>query len=374
MSPLKSAKDSPAHSSKKIKLPSTWTTEQKKIFRNTERFVALPKTEQDAIRIKQGKDHVQKAIAIAEWASQFAGNMAMVANYVDENGLEGSSRELADYCDLALAKLKQSGVNLWPDIRAAKTRTRDLTVEVTAPMHRTGQFVKALERDIALSDQSVTEMHELLGNYAYHLHTLTGHFTELCERFSEAAKGIGEDYPNWPYLLSARKSIPQAFKLMAKHVCLGETCIIEASENARYQWKDLNKYLFEILWTWQNLKRAAKHREDRPLEKEILNVLTDHAFKPTALQEREAKIFVQSLELPQLNRSRTSAAKWADILVMPLIDIRESDLKMVRAFQVACKHANNHETAAIRTKLRTVIIDTLIGMAKQGSPRRGKLP
>ncbi len=368
-------KASPAQPSKKIKLPSTWTTEQKRIFREAERFVALPKTEQDAIRIKQGKNHVQKAIVIAKWASQFASSMAMVANYVDDNELEGSSsRELADYCDFALARLKQSGVNLWPDIRAAKTRTRDLTVEVTAPMRRTNQFVKALERDIVLSDQSVEEMRELLGDYAFHLHTLTGHFTELCERFPEAAKGIGEDYPNWPYLLSARKSIPQAFKLMAKHVRLGETCVIEASENARYQWKDLNKYLFEILWEWQNLKRAAKHREDRPLEKEILNVLTDYAFKPTALQESESKIFIQSLELPQLNRSRVTAAKWADILVMPLIDLREPDLKKVRAFQVACKHANNHETAAIHTKLRTVIIDTLIGMAKQGSPRRGKLP
>ena len=41
-------------------------------------------------------------------------------------------------------------------------------------------------------------MREILADYAFHLHTLTGHFTEVRERFPEAAKGIGEDYPNWP--------------------------------------------------------------------------------------------------------------------------------------------------------------------------------
>ena len=86
----------------------------------------------------------------------------------------------------------------WPDIRAAETRTRDLTVEVTTPMRRTNQFAKALERDIALSDQSLAEMCEMLVIMRFHLLTLTGHFTGVCERFPEAAKGIGENYPNTP--------------------------------------------------------------------------------------------------------------------------------------------------------------------------------
>jgi hypothetical protein len=240
-------------------------------------------------------------------------------------------------------------------------------VEVTAPMRRTHDFIRALERDIALSDQTDTEMHEVLEDYAYHLHTLTGHLTELCERYPQAAKGIGKDYPNWPYLLSARKSIPEAFKLMADHIGLGETCIIEASKNARYQWNSLNRYVFEILRSYQWLKRAGKHRGNRPLEEEILLVLSDFAYKPTPLQVAEAKIFTKSLALPPLTRSRAQAAKWADSLILPIIDAREPDLKKVRAFSVACRHANNHEPAAIRTKLRTLIIDSLVALARQGS-------
>lgn len=352
---------------KKLKPPANWSPKQKRHWRNILRFVNLSPEEQAAELKAEGNDIVQRSLLYAKLIDGFASDIAIRADYIDEHEMGPTYRELADRFDFALAKLKQSGANLWPDKRAARTRTRDLTVEVTAPMRRTHDFMRALDQDIALSDQTDAEMHEILGDYAYHLHTLTGHFADLCERYPSAAKGIGKDYPNWPYLLSARRSIPEAFKLMAKHIGLGETCIIEASKNARYQWNSLNKYVFEILRTYQWLKRAGKHRGDRSLDEEILLVLSDFAHKPTPLQVTEAKIFTKSLVLSPLTRSRTLAAKWADTLILPIIDAREPDLKKVRAFSVACKHANNHESAAIRTKLRTLIIDSLLALARQGS-------
>lgn len=366
MSSLK-ADDPKTRALKKLKPPASWSPSQKQAWKEALRFISLSPAKQAAEIKKEGDDIVQRAVLYAKLIDDFSANIAMRADYIDGREMGAAYRELADRCDFALAKLKECGANLWPDQRAAKTRTRDLTVEVTAPMRRTSDFIKALENDIALSDENPDEMHEVLGDYAHHLHTLTGHFTELCERYPDAAKGIGKDYPNWPYLLSARKSVPEAFKVMAKNIALGETCIIEASEQGRYQWNPLNRYMFEILRSHQWLKRAGKHRDGRTLDEEILKTWSHYCEKPSPLQITEAKIFTASMDLPPLTRSRKVAAQWVDTLILPIIDAREPDLKEVRAFSVACKHANNHEPAAIRTKLRTLLIDSLLALARQGS-------
>ena len=154
---------------KHLKPPADWPSEQKRAWKEAFRFINLSPEEQAAELKAEGEDIVERSILYAKLIDGFASSIAIRADYIDEHELGAAYADLADQCDYALAKLKESGVNLWPDKRAARTRTRDLTIEATSAMRKTRDFIRALEQDIALSEAPEDEMREMLSDYAYHL-------------------------------------------------------------------------------------------------------------------------------------------------------------------------------------------------------------
>lgn len=75
--------------------------------------------------------------------------------------------------------------------------------------------------------------------------------------------------------------------------------------------------------------------DDRTETERVKVCLANYPLRPMdSITDTEAELFLESFRLPQLTKTRKSRSQWAESFLIPLIDIRETDLEVISAFSV----------------------------------------
>lgn len=296
----------------------------------------LPEEERERIVTQIGEAIRTRAHAIEREAATFAADLATIADLMQERHLErGEASEaesrLQECCDEGLAFLMRDSFGL---DRAGRSESRELACTACGAMHETSAFLRAIRRNLEISDDG-NERRDILQYFAHHVHRQSEELAYLIEKYPDSARSIGEDYPNWPFLMFRRDNLPADYKRQAELIGLGKTCAVNPSP--RVNWNLLQKYLFDVFWDWQEAKRFLEWKPmqgDSRTELERVKVcLANYPSRPEdAITNQEAELFLESFKLPPLTKARESRRQWAERFLVPLIDIREAKLEDIPAF------------------------------------------
>lgn len=331
----------------------------------------LPADKRDKLILEIAQNIRDRAHALERHTEAFASEIAQLADLMQDRHNESADateaeRRLQESCDEGLAFLLRASPGLH---RAMRSESRELTCTACGAMHETGLFLRALRRDLALSEND-TERHDTLRSFADHVHRQTEELADLIEEYQTAAKGIGEDYPNWPFLMFRRDNLPADYRRQAESIGLGDTCAVNPSP--RVNWNLLQRYLFTIFWEWQDAKRFLAYgpaKGDNRTQAERLKVcLADYPLRPeSSITDLETEIFLKSFELPALTRARESRRQWAECFIVPLIDLREDDLEAVPAFTTWLEGGNLkvRDRKGMLAAIKEGVIRALEAMARE---------
>lgn len=198
----------------------------------------LPEEKQDGVISKITESITKSVHAIEKEAGSFAADISVIADLIEkrqrEHG-EASKAEtrLLECCDEGLAFLMRDSYGFG---RAEHSESRELTLAACGAMHETEAFLRALRRDLELSKDEA-ERRATLQYFADHVHRQAEALADLIEKYPEPAKGIGGDYPNWPFLMFRRQNLPADYRRQADRIGLGETCAVNPSP--RLNWTPL---------------------------------------------------------------------------------------------------------------------------------------
>lgn len=298
----------------------------------------LPEEKRDGLISVIAETIRKRAHAIERETADFAADLAHIADLMQKRQHElgvasEAEKRLQECCDEGLAFLMRDSLGLG---RAARSESRELTCTACGAMHDTGSFLRALRRDLELSEDEA-ERRDTLRSFADHVHRQSEELADLIEEYPDAAKGIGEDYPNWPFLMFRRDNLPADYRRQADLIGLGDTCAVNPSP--RVNWNLLQRYLFTVFWEWQDAKRFLECKpmkgDDRTEAERLKVCLADYPLRPAdSITDIEAELFLESFKLPPLTKARESRRQWAERFLVPLIDLREADLEGVPAFAV----------------------------------------
>lgn len=298
----------------------------------------LPEEERDGLIAGIAESIRSRAHAIEREAASFAAIVSFIADLMQKRQNERgeaseAERRLLECCDEGLAFLMRDSLGF---DRAARSESRELTCTACGAMHETSAFLRALRRDLELAENEA-ERRDALRYFADHVHRQSEELDDLIEKYPEAAKGIGGDYPNWPFLMFRRDNLPADYKRQANWIGLGDTCAVNPSP--RLNWTPLQRYLFTVFWEWQDAKRFSEYkaigRDDRTEMERIKVCLAEYPVRPEdAISDDEARLFIESFKLPPLTKTRESRRQWAERFLVPLINLREADLEAVPAFAI----------------------------------------
>jgi len=332
----------------------------------------LPKDERDRVITVIGEAIRSRAYAIEREATTFAADLAIVADLMQERQVKGgeaseAEKHLQECCDEGLAFLMRDFIGL---DRAGRTESSELACTSCGSMHETSAFLRALKRNLEISKDD-NEKRDILQYFADHVHRQSEALSDLIDEYSESARGIGEDYPNWPFLMFRRDNLPADYRRQADLIGLGNTCAVNPSP--RVNWNTLQRYLFDIFWEWQDAKRFLDWKPmegDSRTESERLKVcLAKYPSRPeSAISDEETALFLESFKLPQLTRARESRRQWAERFLIPLIDLREANLEGVPAFAVwlAGDNLKVGDRKGMLAALKEGVIRALEAMARDG--------
>lgn len=332
----------------------------------------LPEEERDRLVTDIGEAIRSRAHAIEREAATFAADLANLADLMQKRHLERgeaseAERRLQECCDEGLAFLMRDSFGL---DRAGRSESRELACTACGAMHETGAFLQALRRNLEISDEG-NERRDILQYFAHHVHRQSEELAYLIEKYSDSARSIGEDYPNWPFLMFRRDNLPADYRRQADLIGLGETCAVNPSP--RVNWNPLQRYLFNVFWEWQDSKRFLEWKPmpgDSRTESERVKVsLANYPSRPeNAIPDEEAELFLESFKLPPLTKARESRRQWAERFLVPLIDIRESNLEAVPAFAGWLDGGNlkARDRKGMLAAIKEGVIRALEAMARDG--------
>lgn len=332
----------------------------------------LPEEKRDKLIAGFADTIRESAHAIEREAARFAADMANIADLMQERHRERgeaseAERRLLECCDEGLAFLIRDSHGF---DRAARSGSRELTCTACGAMHETPSFLRALRRDLELSKDD-NERRDTLRYFVHHVHTQSEALAELIGKYPEAAEGIGGDYPNWPFLMFRRDNLPADYRRQADLIGLGDTCAVNPSP--RVNWTLLQKYLFAVFWEWQDAKRflecKAMKGDDRTEAERVKFCLANYPLRPEdSITDIEAELFLESFNLPPLTKARESARQWAERFLVPLIDLRETDLEAVSAFEVwlGGSNAKTSDRKGMLAAIKEGVIRALDTMAPDG--------
>jgi hypothetical protein len=350
----------------------TVTKERSELAELIKRFLKMSPEQREEMTKDAAKKVVAKAIAIEKMSGDFAVNLFITNEQIEKGRAQGFKVSEADViyeeaADEALARLMRCG-NGFGMQRAAVTNSTELSCEATKAMHETHYFLKALDRHIELCMGEAWKIREIIEYFANHVHSLTQHLSDLIEKHPEAVKGIGGDFPHWPFLMFRKDNhLPAPILKQAKAIGLGETCAVDPSPQK--SWNALQRYLFEIFWEWQDVKRFIENppKDEKRSRLELVEVCLFSGSVYDGLstaQKAEAKLFLDSLDLPPLTKGkdekdRASRKEWATKFIVPLIDLREPNLESVPAFANALSYrtSTGDRKSALQVIKERVICD-----------------
>ncbi len=298
----------------------------------------LPEEQRDRVIAVIAEAVRSRAHAIEGEAASFAADIVTIANLMQDRQLERgeaseAERRLQECCDEGLAFLMRDSFGLH---RAARSESRELTCTACGAMHETDAFLRAIRRNLELADEE-SEKRDILRYFADHVHRQSEELSDLIDEYPDAAKGIGGDYPNWPFLMFRRDNLPADYRRKVDLIGLGDTCAVNPSP--RVNWNLLQRYLFTVFWEWQDAKRFLEWKpmkgDDRTETERLKVCLANYPLRPeNSITDTEAELFLESFKLPPLTKDRESRRQWAERFLVPLIDLREADLETVSAFAV----------------------------------------
>lgn len=109
---------------------------------------------------------------------------------------------------------------------------------------------------------------------------------------------------------------------------------------------------------------------DSRTESERVKVsLANYPSRPeNAIPDEEAELFLESFKLPPLTKARESRRQWAERFLVPLIDIRESNLEAVPAFAGWLDGGNlkARDRKGMLAAIKEGVIRALEAMARDG--------
>ncbi len=291
-----------------------------------------------------------RAHALETEARDFAADITNIADFMQKRQRERgeaseAERRLLECCDEGLAFLMRDSHGFF---RAENSDSRELTCTACGAMHETDEFLRALRRDLELSEDEF-ERRDTLRYFANHVHRQSEELACLIETYPDAAKGIAGDYPNWPFLMFRRDNLPTDYKRHADLIGLGDTCAVNPSP--RRNWTPLQRYLFSVFEAWQDVNRFMRSntktadfntplnwflmRDGRTPSELVKVCLAEYPARPEdSISDGEAQLFLESFKLPPLTKTRESRRQWAELFLIPLIDLREADLEAIPAFAV----------------------------------------
>jgi len=313
-----------------------------------------------------------RAFTIEREVEDFAADLAIIADLMQERQHERgeaceAERRLMECCDEGLAFLMRDshGLN-----RAARSDSRELTCTACGAMHETDAFLRALRRNLELAEDEV-ERNDILRYFADHVHRQSEELTDLIGKYPEAARGIGGDYPNWPFLMFRRDNLPADYRRQADLIGLGDTCAVNPSP--RVNWNLLQRYLFTVFWEWQDAKRFLACKpvkgDDRTEAERVKVCLANYPLRPEdAITDIEAGLFLESFKLPPLTKTRESRRQWTERFLIRLIDLREANLEAVPAFAVWLEGENLkvRDRKGMLAAIKEGVIRALDAMVRDG--------
>lgn len=344
----------------------------------------LPDEKRDELIAGFAETIRDRAHAIERETASFAADMAIIADLMQERKREPgeaskAERRLLECCDEGLAFLMRDSYGFG---RAAQTESRELACTACGAMHETDAFLRALRRNLELSEDEA-ERRDILRYFADHVHRQSEELANLIDKYPEAAEGIGGDYPNWPFLMFRRDNLPTDYTRQAELIGLGDTCAVNPSP--RVNWTLLQRYLFAVFGAWQGVKRFVGSNTrtadfDTPLNwllmrdgrtpSELVKVcLAEYPARPEdSISDAEAELFLESFKLPPLMKTRISRRQWAERFLIPLIDLREADLEAVPAFAVWLRGSNLkvRDRKGMLAAIKEGVIRALDAMARDG--------
>lgn len=358
------------------------TPERRELAEYVKRFLKMSPEQREQMTKDSAKKIIAKAIALEKMCGDFAVNLFFTNEQIEKGRAQGFKVSEADVifeeaADEALARLMRCGDGFGMQ-RAAATSSQELSAEATSAMHETHYFTKALDRHIELCKGETWEIRETIAYFANHVHALTEHLSDLVEKHPEAVKGIGGDFPHWPFLMFRKdKHLPAPILKQAQAIGLGDTCAVDPSPQKN--WNPLQRYLFEIFWEWQDVKRFIEKpfKDEKRSKLELVEVCLFSGSVYGGLsttQKAEAELFLASLALQPLTKGeneedRDSRKEWATKFIVPLIGLREPDLERVPAFVVALRTANAKKVGDRECKLKAIkerVICDLWSVARDG--------
>jgi hypothetical protein len=344
----------------------------------------LPKEKRDVLIAGIAENIRARAYGIEREAAKFGADIANIADMMQDRQSEQgeaseAERRLLECCDEGLAFLMRDSHGFG---RAARSESRELTCTACGAMHETDAFLRALRRNLELSDDEA-ERRDTLRYFADHVHRQSEELADLIEKYPDASRGIGGPYPNWSFLMFRRDNLPADYRRQADLIGLGDTCVVNSSP--RVNWTLLQRYLFAIFGAWQNVNRfmgsntktADFHtplnwllmRDGRTPGELVKVCLAEYPARPEdSISDAEAELFLESFKLPPLTKARKSRRLWAERFLIPLIDVREADLEAVPAFAgwLGGDNMKVRDRKGMLSAIKEGVIRALDAMARDG--------